>query len=252
MESFILLCFMAAKLADRKETKTMRMQTKLSIVTVVGAGALLLIALAVIIAPRPQTAHAQNDDPPPPVVVRLSTGSTITQGDQLFAQYEFNNFQSLTCNKHDGNSHSTAFDDPCYYRGELLPGTDTSESDATMCEGSTLGPNRWRSFSQGDGIKRVIGYSNNRIPTNCPPGDYTLKVYLAGSDRVAVEESIDSDGYFKVEAVPPTAIPTNTRPPTATRTPRPPSPPPTADRHPNFDADSNIDADNNADRNAYS
>ena len=38
----------------------MRMQTKLSIVTLVGAGALLLTVLAVVIAPRPQTAYAQS------------------------------------------------------------------------------------------------------------------------------------------------------------------------------------------------
>ena len=50
---------MAGKLADRKEGKTMRMQTKLPIVTVVGAAALLLTVLAVVIAPRPQTAYAQ-------------------------------------------------------------------------------------------------------------------------------------------------------------------------------------------------
>ena len=45
---------MTGKLADRKEGKTMRMQTKLPIVTVVGAAALLLTVLAVVIAPPSQ------------------------------------------------------------------------------------------------------------------------------------------------------------------------------------------------------
>ena len=233
----------------------MRMRTKLSIVTVVGAGALLLAVLASVVAPQAQIAYAQ--DPEPTVKIRLSTGPTITQGGQLFAQYKFSNLQSenehgepyLLCKKTTENEHehSTAFDDPCYYKAVIYI---HNTMQASACEGSRLGG--WRSFSKGSGNTRTFGYSNNQIPTNCPPGDYTLKVYLAGSDRVVVNKSEDEDGYFKVEAVPPTAIPTNTRPPTATRTPRTAVAPTTADRHPNFDADSNIDADNNADRNAYS
>ena len=42
----------------------MRMRTRLSIVTLVGAGALLLIALAVISASRAQTAYASNPTDP--------------------------------------------------------------------------------------------------------------------------------------------------------------------------------------------
>ena len=54
----------------------MRMQTKLSIVTVVGAGAFLLCALAVIFTLRAQTAYAQ--DAP---YVSVSLGEdTLPQG----------------------------------------------------------------------------------------------------------------------------------------------------------------------------
>ena len=49
---------MTGKLADRKEGKTMQMRTKLPIITVVGAAALLLTVLAVVIAPPSQTAYA--------------------------------------------------------------------------------------------------------------------------------------------------------------------------------------------------
>ena len=41
----------------------MQMRTKLAIVTVIGAGALLIAALAVFIASRPQIAYAQNSQP---------------------------------------------------------------------------------------------------------------------------------------------------------------------------------------------
>ena len=49
----------------------MRMRTKLSIVTVVGAGALLLCALAVIIAFRAQTAYASINPPHGTRTVRM-------------------------------------------------------------------------------------------------------------------------------------------------------------------------------------
>ena len=48
-----------------KEGKTMRMRTKLSIITLVGAGALLLCALAAIIAFRAQVANASINPPHP-------------------------------------------------------------------------------------------------------------------------------------------------------------------------------------------
>ena len=91
----------SGKLADRKEGKTMKMRTKLPIVSLVGAGALLLTVLAGVIAPRPQTAYAQQNNDPPTVDIQLSTVGTMDQGGQLFARYTFSNLQSaaLTCEK---------------------------------------------------------------------------------------------------------------------------------------------------------
>ena len=52
MESFILMRLWQESSPIGEEGKTMKMRTKLPIVSLVGAGALLLCALAVIIAPR--------------------------------------------------------------------------------------------------------------------------------------------------------------------------------------------------------
>ena len=53
MELFVTLCAFQESSPIGDEVKTMRMRTRLSIVTLVGAGALLLlIALAVFSAPR--------------------------------------------------------------------------------------------------------------------------------------------------------------------------------------------------------
>ena len=189
----------------------MQMRTKLPIISLVGAGALLLTLLAVIIAPRPQIAHAQS----PMVTIEWSTyNGTMTQGGQLFAKYTFRNVESLTCNKNSG-THHTSFDDPCYYRSEI----SVRDSNTPAC-GGVSGD---RSFSQSGGNTQVFGFSRNQIPASCPVGEYTLKVILMHSTK---EEAAFSTADFEVIAAP-TATPTNTpqpyRPP-----PPPPPPPPTA------------------------
>ena len=75
----------------------MRMQTKLPIVTVVGAAALLLTVLAVVIASRAQTAYAQGAQPT--VSISLNTyNGVVPQGESLYAQYKFSNLQSRNDN----------------------------------------------------------------------------------------------------------------------------------------------------------
>ena len=81
----------------------MRMRTKLPIVTLVGAGALLLAALAVIIAPRPQISLRPEFSTERCKLLNNVFGNA-TRGQPL-AQYTFKNFQSITCNANDGNQH---------------------------------------------------------------------------------------------------------------------------------------------------
>ena len=171
----------------------MRMRTRLSIVTLVGAGALLLIALAVISASRPKTVFAQGTDPT--VEINLNSYNGVTRQGQSVAQYTFKNFQSITCNKEDVEiQHSTMFDDPCYHRSEVYErGTTTHVSQCG------LGGDR--SFSKGGGSKKTIRYGSNIISTNCPVGLYTLKVILMGS---AKNEEAFATEDFEVVAVPPT------------------------------------------------
>ena len=201
----------AGKLVDRRKVKTMRMQTKLPIVALVGAGALLLVALAVILTLRSQTAFAQNG---PTVEIDLNSHNGITKHGQSVAQYTFRNFQDITCEKNAQNQHQhhTAFDDPCYHRSEVYERGTTTDNLAHQCG---LGGNR--SFSQGDGISKVIGYRNNIISSSCPEGEYTLTVILMGSDKNKVtSETVD----FAV-VPPPTSTPTKAPTPTKTPTPTP-------------------------------
>ncbi len=200
----------------------MRMRTKLSIIYLVGTGALLLILLAVIIAPRPQIAHAQS----PSVTIAWSASEAqMTQGGQLFAQYTFSNVDSLTCDENVGGPHSTTFDDPCYYMSKVLPRGDTPGGKATQCQTSSFGsPAPWRSFSQSGANPRIIRFGSNRISSSCPVGKYELKVTLAGSDKGNTGVTQTESAYFEVIPSPPTATPTNTRQPY--RPPPPPPPPP--------------------------
>ena len=189
----------------------MRMPTKLLIVTVVGAGALLIAALAGIVASRPQIAYAQN--PQPSVHIDLNNVFGNAKPGQTLAFYTFRNFQSVTCDKNVGGPHHTSFDDVCYHRTEIYDrATNNRNSD---CEQGLGGP---RSFQKGDGIEFV--YKHAVLPSSCPTeGQYILKVILMGSDKVEVASAIE---YFGVNVNPePTPIVTNT--PTRTPTATPPA-----------------------------
>ncbi|MYC23524.1 MAG: hypothetical protein F4X62_18815 [Caldilineaceae bacterium SB0662_bin_25] len=72
----------------------MRTRTNLTIVTIVGLGALLIAALAVIIAPRPQIAYAQN--PQPSVHIDMNHYIGKATYNQTLAFYTFRNFQSIS------------------------------------------------------------------------------------------------------------------------------------------------------------
>ncbi len=198
----------------------MRMRTKLSIVAVVAAGALLLILLAVIIAPGPQTAYAQSPTVSIAFSSTLASGEgRMEQGGQLFVKLRFNDIGTLPC---DADLSYIDFGEygPCFYRIEVyLSGGDTNnEVDRVRsCENS----GNDRSFSRGDSNSKEIGFSHNRVPPNCPVGTYTLKAILMGStgddENVNKTPEYYSTKDFKVIAAPLTATPTNTRQPTATR-----------------------------------
>ena len=97
----------------------MRMQTKLSIVTVVGAGALLLCALAVIFTLRAQTVYAQ--DPPN---VSISIGeATLPQGGTSYLIVGFHNMPKDPQN-------NRAYHPDLWYRLDLERNTDGMWGDA--------------------------------------------------------------------------------------------------------------------------
>ncbi len=185
----------------------MQMPTKLLIVTVVGLHALLIAALAVILAPPPQVAYAQN--PQPTVQIELNHAFGKATPGQPLARYTFRNFQSITCDANDGNEHSVDFPDPCYHLTEIYY-RDTNNR-ASECEQGLGGP---RSFSKGEGISHVEDF--NTLSSSCPTGrQYILKAILMGSNKVEVASAIE---YFGVNVEPdPTPIVTST----PTRTPTP-------------------------------
>ena len=150
-----------------EEVKTRRMRTKLTIVSLLGAGALLLAVLAAISAPGAQIAYAQS----PSVSIRFSSSNPLSsdegqmeQGGQLFARYTFGNIQSVTCEAdlsfiNFGDLHA------CFHRSEVYPRNADTTNPANrveQCEGGSFGNDR--SFSPRTGDSRVIDYSQNRIP----------------------------------------------------------------------------------------
>ena len=182
----------------------MRMRTKVSIVTVVGTGALLLCALAVIIAPRPQTAYAQGTEPSVSIALNTYNG-VVDEGESLYAQYTFG-YQSvsqqgydsqqddLLCDKELHNIEHVAFPDPCFHLSKVYErilveeGDDKIGAHVPQCEGGGMGGHR--SFSRGSGTSKVIRYGNNYTSPNCPVGLYTLEVILMGSDKDEVDSAM--------------------------------------------------------------
>ena len=203
------------------------MQTKQSIITLVGAAILLLFALAVIsFVPPAPTIHALSPslqgETQPTVAIEFNTYNSKEEfGTPIHARLTFTNFQDITCDKNDGGTHHTAFDDPCYFQAEVHRRPPDS-GRVSECEGTGLGGPR--SFSKGTGVRKVIRFGLTSTPTDCPVGLYMLKVKLKESNKTVVATA--SANFEIILGQPtntpaPTATPTYTPIPTATPTETP-------------------------------
>ena len=190
------------------------MQSKQTIITLVGAAILLLFALAVIsFVPPAPTIHALSPslqgETQPTVAVEFNTYNSKEEfGTPIHARLTFTNFQDITCDKNDGGTHHTAFDDPCYFQAEVHRRPPDS-GRVSECEGTGLGGPR--SFSKGTGVRKVIRFGLTSTPTDCPVGLYMLKVKLKESNKTVV-----ATASANFEIIP--GQPTNTPAPTSTST----------------------------------
>jgi len=188
-------------------------------ITLLGIGVILLLALTLSsFVPRSPTIEAQapslQGQNEPGVTIQFNTNNSKEEyGNSLYAKFTFTNFQDITCDKNDGGTHNTAFDDPCYFQSEVHR-RPPETGRVSQCEG--LGMGGPRSFSKGTGARRVIDYSQNPTASTCPVGLYMLKVKLKESDKTVV-----ATASANFEIIP--AQPTNTPAPTSTSTytPRP-------------------------------
>ena len=153
----------------------MLMQTKLSIVTSVGVGALLLAALALIVAPRAQIAHAQS------LAVDIGLDSVLTRGEESTVVVTVLNLPEYPSDSAPLRPR---------YRIEVLKHGTTEPVDA--CHGLGMG-STYRRLSTYTGPTKYL--LNNHISGRCPPGLYTVRVQIArpNSDDGEVEDA-DDDG----------------------------------------------------------
>ena len=200
------------------------MQTKQSIITLVGAAILLLFALAVIsFVPPAPTIHAlapSLQEEPQPHVGFDTLEDSVPAGEYMNAGLLFANFP---CIDNDKNGECTHKDDftTVTYRFDLLTG-GSDGPDANNCEGQGLG--MVRNFSPSFyNSRRTSGLIPLRIDRKCPPGPYTLKCMVTytepGSDEaipLACNMSFTVGPQRSQD--PPTATPTETPLPTATPT----------------------------------
>ena len=148
----------------------MRMQTKLPIVTVVGAAALLLTVLAVVIAPPSQTAYAQNDPSPTPVpfISVDLLDYTVPTGEYLYAGFSLRYFPCTDQDNDNDCDNRDKFTSVTYRFDVLSRGSGGTNVDS--CEGQGL--NRVSTFSSAFyDWRRTLGPLPLRIDKNCPrPG----------------------------------------------------------------------------------
>ena len=211
------------------------MQSKQTIITLVGAAILLLFALAVIsFVPPAPTIHAlapSLQDDPQPHVGFDTLDDSVPAGEYAYAGLLFASFPCIDQNNDNKCNHKDKFT-TVTYRFDILQGG----ADADNCEGQGLGSVRNFSPSYYDSW-RTSGPSPLRIARNCPTGAYTMKctvTYTEPGSDVAIPIACNSRDFTvgpPRSQDPPTATPTETPIPTPIPTPTE-TPIPTAKRPP--------------------
>ena len=200
----------------------MRMRAKLSIVTLVGAGAILLCVLAAVIALRAQIVNASirapHGDAHPYVEVSLMY-STVVKGEYLdFGVL----FHDMPCsNESDGCNYNDTFHPNLTYRYELLNSNNTVNE--SCISSSAVGADRtvgghyvhWKTESP-------ISY---RIDESCPSGSYKIRITATYSGWN--EDKTDVESFQVVDELP-APTPTSAHPPRLQPQPQQPTAAPTA------------------------
>ena len=209
------------------------MQSKQTIITLVGAGMLLLFALAVIsFVPPAPTIHAlapSLQDDPQPHVGFDTLDDSVPAGEYAYAGLLFASFPCIDKNDDDECDYNDRFTTVTYRFDILHEG-----ADADNCEGQGLGFVRNFSPSYYDSW-RTLSPIPLRIDRNCPHRDYTMKctvTYTEPGSDVAIPVACNGMGFTvgpvqqpDRNADRPTATPTET--PTPIPTPSPPTETPT-------------------------
>ena len=199
------------------------MQSKQTIITLVGAAILLLFALAVIsFAPPAPTIHALSPSlqgEPQPHVGFDTLDDFVEAGEYMHAGLLFASFPCIEKNNDDKCDYHDKFTTVTYRFDILHEG-----ADADNCEGQGLGFVRNFSPSYYDSW-RTLSPIPLRIDRNCPHSTYTMKctvTYTEPGSDVAIPVACNGMG-FTVGPVqqPATATPTYTPEPTATPTETP-------------------------------
>ena len=185
----------------------MRMRTKVSIVTMVGTGALLLCALAAIIAFRSQVANASVNPPHGdhgPYVEIALLDTTVAPGEYLsFGAL----FHGMPCQDHPDQSlcnYEENFADGLDYEYEVL---DSNGAPTDKCEFSGNGGSIINRKLRGSYRHwKTLGSFSYRISSDCEPGSYRIRLTLTHSSCSDENAQCTDSESFHVSA--PTSMPT--------------------------------------------
>ena len=160
-------------------------ELRLILLAVAVLALLAIFALAPAAVPLPDQAHAQDS---PSAAISLSPSGSVDQGTAITVSMSFDNLAS------DSDTSTTDY----IFRADVV--------NADACEGGGMGKDRY--FYQVDEDTETRA---GEISTDCPVGDYTVRVTLSAADNTELDSA--TAGFTIAEPTPeptpgPTAEPT--------------------------------------------
>ena len=160
-------------------------ELRLILLAVAALALLAIFALAPAAVPLPDQAHAQDS---PSAAISLSPSGSVDQGTAITVSMSFDNLAS------DSDTSTTDY----IFRADVV--------NADACEGGGMGKDRY--FYQVDEDPETRA---GEISTDCPVGDYTVRVTLSAADNTELDSA--TAGFTIAEPTPeptpgPTAEPT--------------------------------------------
>ena len=146
-----------------REIKALHWRKEFLIGSLIGLCVMLLALLAVVVSPGPRAAHAQDD---PRVAISIGENE-LNQGDKTYVHVSFHNMPQ---DPNDATKYGV------YFRYYFDRNTDGTWENADGCAEDLVGGNKYITAQYSNNHPWEHGAIDFAITTNCPVGNYRLRV----------------------------------------------------------------------------